>query len=86
MADVQKKAQENYKNAVSELKDSITKDGFKIISGTPELHPNTQSKMLLAYGSKNFDCTMFSPEDANTSVVFSCGESKLSLDQIKEAK
>jgi hypothetical protein len=76
--------EENYNNAVNELKTSLSNDGFKVVSGTPDLHPNTQSPMLLSYGSKNFDCTMFSPADVNANVVFSCGETKLTLTQIKQ--
>lgn len=76
----------DYKNHVSELKDSLADDGFKIISGTPSLKPNTQSSMLLSYEKSNFDCTMFSPEDVSENIVFSCGEAKLNLSQIKESK
>jgi hypothetical protein len=83
-ADMQKKHIENYNNAVSELKGSLTDDGFKIISGKPDLKPNAQSSMLLSYKGNNFDCTMFSPEDVNTSIVFSCGEAKLTLAQVKD--
>lgn len=83
MTDRQKKLASNYNNAVSELKVHLADDGFKIISGTPDLHPNTQSSMLLSYEGKNFDCTMFSPEDVNTSIVFSCGEAKLTLTEVK---
>lgn len=74
-----------YKNHVSELQDSLTKDGFKILSGNPDLHTDAQSSILLSYGGNNFDCTVFSPKDVNTNVVFSCGETKLSLTQIKES-
>lgn len=86
LVDVQKKQIENYNNTVSALKSSLVDDGFKIISGTPDLHPNAQSSMLLSYEGKNFDCTLFSPKDVNTSVVFSCGEAKLTLEQVKEKK
>lgn len=74
----------NYESYVTELKDNLSEDGFKIVSGTPSLYPNTQSSMLLAYEGKNFDCTLFAPEDVNTSIVFSCGEAKLNLSQIKQ--
>lgn len=72
-----------YESHVSVLKDNLADDGFKVISGTPNLKPNTQSSMLLSYEGKNFDCTLFTPEDVNTSVVFSCGEAKLNLEEIK---
>jgi hypothetical protein len=72
-----------YNSVLSELEDSLDRDGFKIISGTPNLKPNTQSSMLLSYEGKSFDCTMFSPKDVNTSIVFSCGEAKLNLEEIK---
>lgn len=82
--DMHNKHLENYNNAVSDLKDNLADDGFKIVSGTPNLKPNTQSSMLLSYEGKNFDCTLFSPEDVSTSIVFSCGEAKLNLTQIKQ--
>lgn len=74
----------NYANYVTELKENLSEDGFEIISGTPDLHPNTQSSMLLSYEGKDFDCTLFSPENVNRSIVFSCGEAKLNLTQIKQ--
>lgn len=73
-----------YENYVSKLDESLSKEGFKIISGTPNLNPNSQSSMLLSYEGKSFDCTLFSPKDVNTSIVFSCGEAKLNLAQIKQ--
>lgn len=73
-----------YENYVSKLDESLSKEGFQIISGTPNLHPNSQSSMLLSYEGKNFDCTLFSPKDVNTNIVFSCGEAKLNLTQIKQ--
>lgn len=85
-ADMHNKHREHYNNAVSELKDNLANDGFKVVSGTPELHPNTQSSMLLSYEGKNFDCTMFSPEDINTNIVFSCGEAKLTLTEVKNKR
>lgn len=81
--DQSKKNVENYNNAITELNNHLADDGFKIVSGTPDLHPNTQSSMLLSYEGKSFDCTMFSPKDSNTSVVFSCGEAKLTLSEVK---
>jgi hypothetical protein len=81
--DQHKKHVENYDNAIAELNNHLADEGFQIISGTPDLHPNTQSSMLLSYKEKSFDCTMFSPKDANTSVVFSCGEAKLTLTEVK---
>lgn len=77
---------EHYNDAISELEDSLASDGFQTVSGTPTLQPNTQSSMLLSYEGKNFDCTLFSPKDVNANVVFSCGEAKLTLAQVKEAK
>lgn len=73
-----------YENYVSKLDESLSNEGFKIISGTPNLNPNTQSSMLLSYEGKSFDCTLFSPKDVSTSIVFSCGEAKLNLTQIKQ--
>lgn len=84
--DQHKKTVENYDNAIAELDNHLDDEGFKIISGTPDLNPNTQSSMLLSYKEKSFDCTMFSPKNVNTSVVFSCGEAKLTLAQVKETK
>lgn len=77
---------EAYKAHLLQVKDGLEKDGFKIISGTLNLYPNTQSDMLLAYQGKNFDCTLFAPEDLSTNIVFSCGEAKLTLEQIQESK
>lgn len=74
---------EHYKNSVSKLMDSLHADGFTLVSGTPDLHPNTQSSLLLSYGAKQFECTMLSPIDTNTNVVFSCGEKKLTLEEVK---
>lgn len=82
-ASMSQKHTDHYNTAVSELKGNLADDGFKIISGTPDLNPNKQSSMLLSYEGKNFDCTMFSPEDVNTNVVFSCGEAKLTLTEVK---
>jgi hypothetical protein len=81
--DQHRKHVENYDNAIAELNKHLDDEGFKIISGTPDLNPNTQSTMLLSYEGKNFDCTLFSPEDVNTNIVFSCGEAKLTLTQVK---
>lgn len=75
---------EAYTAHVAVFDENLAKEGFKVISGDPDLHLNTQSSMLLSYNDKSFDCTVFSPKDSNTNVVFSCGESKLSLAQIKE--
>ncbi|MNR58360.1 hypothetical protein D3C85_1793380 [compost metagenome] len=75
---------EHYNDAISELEDSLSYDGFQIVSGSPSLRPNAQSSMLLSYEGSNFDCTMFSPKDVNNNIVFSCGEAKLSLDEIKK--
>ena len=83
IGDMRAKQLNNYNDAVSELTNNLANDGFKIVSGTPDLHPNAQSSMLLSYDGKNFDCTMFSPKDSNTSVVFSCGEAKLTLSEVK---
>jgi hypothetical protein len=82
--DQNRKHVENYDNAIAELQKHLADEGFSIVSGTPDLNPNTQSSMLLSYEGKNFDCTLFSPKDMNTNVVFSCGEAKLTLTQIKQ--
>lgn len=82
--DMQNKHLENYNDAISELEDSLSNDGFQIVSGSPSLRPNAQSSLLLSYEGKNFDCTMFSPKDVITNIVFSCGEAKLSLEEIKK--
>lgn len=74
----------DYSKKISEFKESLADDGFKIVSGTPDLKPNTQSSMLLSYDGKNFDCALFSPEDVNENIVFSCGEAKLNLEEIKK--
>lgn len=83
VGDLRAKHRSNYENAVIELNNHLSDDGFKIVSGTPDLRPNTQSSMLLSYEGKSFDCTMFSPKDSNASVVFSCGEAKLTLSEVK---
>jgi hypothetical protein len=86
MESIQKTYKDHYNNAVSELKTALSNDGFKLISGRPDLHPNTKSSMLLSYEDKLFDCIMYSPEDVNTNVVFTCGDTKLSLTEIKEGQ
>lgn len=73
----------SYKNYVTEAQKTLEADGFTIVSGTPQLKPNGQSDLLLEYKGKSFDCTLFSPKDVNKTVVFSCGEAKLSLEEVK---
>lgn len=77
---------EHYKNAVSELTKSLSDEGFNLVSGSPDLHPNTRSSLLLSYNEKLLDCTMFSPVDVNANIVFSCGDAKMTLTEIKEKK
>lgn len=70
---------------VATFENSLASEGFKILSGSPDLNQNAQSSLLLSYNDKSFACDLFSPKDVNSTVVFSCGEAKLSLTQIKEA-
>lgn len=80
---------EAYQKHQQEFKIQLNARDFYIISGTPDLHPNKQSAMLLEYGSgpeaKTYDCTLFTPEDVTRSIVFSCGEAKLTLEDIQKS-
>ena len=81
VGDVQRTA---YENKISELKTNLADEGFTILNGTPNLQPNTKSELVLQHG-KAFECILYTPADVTTNILFSCGETGLSLEEIKES-
>lgn len=56
--------------------------GFEIANGSLNLHPDTQSSLLIKYNGENYDCSAFSLKDVKEPVVFSCGPLKQSLSEL----
>lgn len=75
-----------YANKVSELKTSLSADGFNVINGTPNLHANSKSELVLQHHGRAFECILYTPEDVKMNVLFSCGETGLGLEEIKGSK
>lgn len=84
---VTQEAQEkDYDSRVTKLIERLSEDGFQVVSGTPNLTPETKSELTLSYEGQNYDCTFYYPKHNNQKLWFSCGENNLDLEQIKESK
>lgn len=73
------KQYEAYSESVSQ---EMQTQGFKIANGSLNLHPDTQSSLLIKYNGENYDCSAFSLKDVKEPVVFSCGPLKQSLSEL----
>lgn len=74
----------NSDNYVAQFKEELKNEGFQFVTGSPQLSPNNISSMMLSYEGENFDCTLFTPENIDLNIIISCGETKLTLTQIKQ--
>lgn len=78
--------EKTYESNATKLVKNLSEDGFQVVSGTPDLHPDTKSLLVLSYEGENYDCTLYSPKHSNQRLWFSCGEDNRDLEQIKESK
>lgn len=76
----------NSDNYVTQFKEELKKEGFQFVTGTPSLKPNSISSLMLSYEGENFDCTLYTPENIDLNIIISCGETKLTLAEVKQAK